>query len=160
MNAEFWRGVLIGMKTVKADIGDPIAHLIQHGVWQVKSVIRHELAKRVTQSCATCCKLNTKYSYKRLCETCGGNVENVYRIQPMENEDMAEYVRDIASTSVEELKSKADAKFHRLIEAIYDGCEVCEEPESPMSYAANKLGVSKQRVSFLVGQMRKRLSQD
>lgn len=158
VNAEFWKGVIVGMDHVKSDIGDPVAHLVQRGVWQVKSIIRSELAKKVTQQCQSCRSFNIKYNYKRICASCGGNVENVYRSQPMEDEDVADYVKDVASMSVDDLKTSVNPKFGRLIESIYEGCTKCAHNESPLSYAAKSLGVSKQRVSFLMRQMRKQLS--
>lgn len=158
IDAEFWAGVVRGMDTVNPKIGDPIAHLIQHGVWQVKSIVRTEITKRIYQFCSVCCDMNKKYSYSRICDKCGGNVENMYRIQPLENEDLTEYIRDIGSITVDEIKGKTDKKFHALIDAIYDGCKNCDESKSPLIYAASKMGVSKQRVSFLLNQMRRRLT--
>ncbi len=158
IEAEFWLGVVKGMESVNPLIGDPIAHLIQHGVWQVKSIIRTEITKRIYQFCQKCCDVNKKYSYSRICDKCGDSVENMYRIQPIENEDMTEYVRDIGSISVDEIRSKTDKKFHALIDAIYEGCKKYDGSQSPIMHAAGKLGVSKQRISFLLNQMRERLT--
>lgn len=145
VEAEFWRGVLVGLASVRMDMGDPIAHLVQRGVWQVKSVIREEIGRKVVQSCSACGRTNGKYDYRRLCAFCGAKCENVYRMEADDSLDETQsYVEDIASLTLSDVRNRLNPKQNQVLEALLGA--LYEEPESPMSAAARTLNMSRQRL--------------
>lgn len=155
VEAEFWRGVVMGLRSVRTDWGDAVAYLIQRGVWQVKSTIRAEITRRILQSCNECNHVNGTYSYDRRCEECGANVENTYRAVELTDVFQDEYTSSIARMHVESLRTVLSPHRHRVFDAVYEACVFGEE--HPVSAAARKLGISKQRISLVLSKIRKEL---
>lgn len=154
VEAEFWRGVLIGLDFVRHDIGDPMAHLVQRGVWQVKSAVREEIGRRVVQHCSTCGKLNGKYNYARVCSTCGGAVENVQRMEPDDDLDERQpYLESIANVTLDVVRMRLSDGQRRVFEALLSAHY--DDPESPVVGAARTLGISRQRMHQHIGKIRR-----
>lgn len=145
IEAEFWRGVLLGLALVKRDIGDPIAHLIQRGVWQVKTAMREELSKKVLQRCLDCGRTNGKYSKGRKCSKCGNDTENVYRLEPYDHaQDGRSYLDSVAWVQTLDIRNRLQARQQAVFDALLRAFK--EDPESPVSAAAKALGISRQRL--------------
>lgn len=144
VESEFWRGVLLGLGVVREDIGDPVAHLIQRGVWQVKTAMREELSRKIVQKCIMCGKINGSYDYGRRCKACGGSVENLYRLEPYEQlEDTRSYLDSVASVWVTEIKHLLHGRQREVFESLLDALH--ENPETPVASAAKATGMSRQR---------------
>lgn len=145
VKGEFWRGVAMGFSTIRHDIGDPILHLIQRGIWQVKSTVRQELQKRIIQLCGECGRFNKKYAFTRRCTHCNGSVENVHRETSFQGVDIADIYLDristLSSVGVTGRISQAQRRIIRnLVEQINEGVRF------PALATAKALGISKQRV--------------
>ena len=159
VQAEFWRGVLVGMDKVKHNIGDPVSHLIQRGVWQVKSVVKSEISRQIVQYCSHCCAMNDSYSYRRACNKCGGSVENMGRL--VELEDYAashEYVHNIGTVMmikvVGALSETQKIVLERIVQLCVDGSH------DPAVDAARSLGISRQRVHQHIQKIRPKVLVD
>lgn len=145
VDAVFWLGVLVGLDHVKHDIGDPMAYLVQRGVWQVKSAVREELSRKVVQQCSSCGHFNGKYDYNRRCFRCGEATENVFRLETEDIMDESRsYLDSVASVTVDMVKAHLSEGQVRVLEALLDAHY--QAPESPVNGAAKTLGISRQRV--------------
>lgn len=156
VDAVFWLGVLVGLDHVKHDIGDPMAYLVQRGVWQVKSAVREELGRKVVQHCSHCGQINGRYVYSRQCTKCGSAVENVSRLEPEDSMDeQISYLESVASITIDMLKSHLSDHQTKIIEVLLDAHYTT--PESPIVGAAKKLGISRQRMHQHLGRIRQAL---
>lgn len=152
IEGEFWHGVLKALPKVK-NIGNPIAHLIQMGVWQVKSAIREELNRNIVQECLLCGGQNTKYSYNRKCKKCDESVENIYRNTPHdESSDARMYLDSISKIEVESIRIFLNKNEIRVLDALLVSCN--ENPESPIIYASKLLNISRQRIHQMIKKIR------
>ncbi len=145
VKAEFWRGVLKGVAVVRYDIGDPVLHLIKRGVWQVKSVVRTELNKRVVQYCTRCGRFNGVYSFKRVCIKCGAIVENQSRHSDID--DLHNSLEDVDSNLHNQcirVTKKVSPAQQRILELLVQAC--IDGSNHPQSDISRILGVSRVRV--------------
>ncbi len=148
IQGEFWLGVLAGLSKVREDVGDPVAHLVQRGVWQVKTAMREELERKIVQQCIICREQNRRYSYDRKCERCGETCENVYRLVMEEESDAKSYLDSIADSSLAIVRASLPANQVRVLNALLVAHHT--HPESPIVRAAELLGVSRQRIHQLI----------
>lgn len=145
VRGEFWRGVALGMEVVKHDIGDPVLHLIQRGVWQVMSVVKHELRSRVMQSCLACGRNNSEYSYSRTCNVCTGPVENTGRYMDIADHDFAvEYLDNVSKVTSVSVTGPISTQQKRILEVLIQCC--LQGSQHPASDASRILGICRERV--------------
>lgn len=156
IEGEFWYGVLKALPKVK-NIGNPIAHLIQMGVWQVKSAIREELNRNIIQECLICGKHNTKYSYDRRCKNCNESVENIYRNMPHDElSDARIYLDSISKIEIDSMRIFLNKNEAKIVDALLLSCS--ENPESPIIHASKILKISRQRIHQMIQKIRNKLA--
>jgi len=141
------------MDAVRHDLGDPIMHLIQRGVWQVKSVVKAELNRRIAQHCSQCGRINGRYNFSHLCKKCKAPVENVSRNVDIGDRDFIreELCGESDSTVVIVSRNLTSAQrriLELLIQSMVDGSD------HPQSSISRILGISKQRVSQQIEKMK------
>lgn len=152
IEGEFWHGVLKALPKVK-NIGNPVAHLIQMGVWQVKSAIREELNRNIVQECLNCGNHNSKYSYNRTCKICFESVENIYRNKPHDEiSDARVYLDSIAGIEIDSVRLFLNKNEIRVLDALLISCS--ENPESPIIHASKLLNISRQRIHQMIKKIR------
>lgn len=143
--AEFWRGVLQGVAVVRHDMGDPVLHLVQRGIWQVKSIVKHELNKNIVQYCERCRRINSQYSFIRVCEKCTSSVENISRAEDCDVDVPAmQYIDRIASVTNVEVKGILSPNQLHILELLIQAC--LDDSDHPQADIARALGISRERV--------------
>lgn len=153
IKSEFWRGVLQGMACVRHDVGDPVLHLVQRGVWQVKSIVKSEIGKRIVQTCTRCGRINVKYSYSRICKVCKAPTQNDTRHSDITDHDSAaEYVDSIAHHTTVNLTRTVTPSQYRVLELLIQAC--IDGSNRPQVDVARILGISRMRVGQQLNKIR------
>lgn len=152
VKAEFWVGVLRGIPVVNHDMGDPVLHLIQRGVWQVKSVVRVELGKRIVQTCMACHKLNSTYNFERKCNSCSGPVENVGRHEGLGELDFPDRRTQTDRRTHVCVNKALSPTQERVLELLLQAC--LDHSEHPQADIARVMGVSRQRIQQQIDKVR------
>lgn len=152
IEGEFWLGVLASLPKVQAGIGDPVSHLIQRGIWQVKSAMREELNRKVVQECTACGKSNGTYAYDRRCQRCGQDCENTYRLVPEDALDSHSYLDSVADVTIAVMRRGLAVNQLRVLDALLSAYYT--HPEAPIAQVAVLLKVSRQRVHQLIEKLK------
>ena len=144
IKAEFWHGVIKGMNVIRSDIGDPILHLIKRGIWQVKSVVRQELNKKIVQYCSNCGGINGSYSFAKICQKCGNHVDNMGRYIAIDEHDFQKEDHEFYKVTIIHVTKSITKSQQSVLEIIVQCC--VDGVEHPRTQCSRILGISKERV--------------